>query len=846
MAAQKIEALYSATVRRLTVNPLENPMPNLLRRALLLLLCCLPGALLAQGDGQELEGKIVRAIHFEGLRTLTPDAIMAVMTIKVGAPFSRDALDRDVRRLSGWQAPAAVDPTRPQPEETTVRLPKLFSVIPSVLAVLDSSGGVVITLNGEENRRVMGLVFLGALEFGREDFLPLLRTRGGNLVDDATLELDRQELERWYRERGFHYISVRFVKESERSGDIVLFNVIEGVKVKIRSVIFEGTTSFDKDKLLEQMPWCEEPGLLSSKEFVLEQVRRDVVGLTAWLRGQGYLDARATLMEWVPTPEHERVDLIVRIEEGRLYTVRSVALQGATLFEAAELSAALQTQVGAAYATGQDGMLGRDMRVLMERYQAIGHINATVNDKSTIDLDSDQVDVVIMVAEGELVHVGEIEIRGNVETQDRVIRREIELFTGDPLNLQKLRRSEQKIRSLRYWSPQSGMRAETPAIPFDDFQVYREAYVQLRDTKRENVQDIVIDVQETDTGNLRFAVGVSTNAGFIGDVTWTKTNFDPLDTPESFGETLESFSGGGQILVLSYQPGTVVSRGRILWGDQRAFDTPWALSGELYMTEWLREDWQEGHEGFALTVGRELGDDLRIDVTLRDEVADVGEISATAPQIVFDVEGRNEVASLQVTSRLRRVDNLLDPTSGYELAATAKYAGLWGALSYATATLRADRYFQLGESADERAHVLQLSGTLGHATALGDTRAVPIFDRLFAGGAGTIRGFRFRGAGPHDGEDPIGGEAMWLASAEYLFPVADEALRGVLFIDTGSVGGSWSDSQLTSPRVAVGAGVRIVIPFLGDRPVSIDFGFPLLKQDGDETQLLSFSFGSNF
>lgn len=821
-------------------------MSNLLRMAMCLLLCLVPSVVFAQGDGQELEGKPVHSIRFEGLRTLTPDAVMAVMTVKVGAPFAREALDRDVRRLSGWQDPAPVDPNRPKPVEPAARLPKLFAVIPSVLATLDASGGVVITLQGEENRRVMGLVFLGALEFGRDEFLPIIRTRAGNLVDDFTLELDRQELERWYRERGFHYVSVRFVKETERSGDIVLFNIIEGVKVKVREVIFEGLVAFNKDQLLEQMLWCAEPGFWSSKEFVLEQVRRDVVGISAWMRGQGHLDARATLMEWVPTPDHERVDLMILVEEGRLYSVRSVTLEGVTLFDATELRGAMRTQIGAAYATGTDGDLGRDLRNLTERYQEIGHINALASDKSTIDLDSDQVDVLIAIAEGELVHVGEIEIRGNVETQDRIIRREIELFTGDPLNLQKLRRSEQKIRSLRYWSPQAGVTFETPEIPFEDFQIYRDAYVQLRDTKRENVQDIVVDVQETDTGALRFAIGVSTNAGFIGDVTWTKTNFDPLDTPESVGETLESFTGGGQIFILSFQPGTVVTRGRVLWGDQRAFDSQWSLTGELYLTEWLREDWQEGHEGLAFTVGREFGDDFRVDLTLRDEVADVSEIGVGAPQLAFDFEGRNEVASVQLASRLRRVDNLLDPTTGYELSATAKYAGLWGALSYATTTLRADRYFRLGENVDERAHVLQLSGTIGHALELGDTRDVPIFDRLFAGGSGTIRGFRFRGAGPHDGEDPIGGKAMWLASAEYLFPVAEESLRGVLFVDTGSVAESWSSADITSPRVSVGAGVRLVIPFLGDRPIAIDFGIPLLKQDGDETQLISFSFGSNF
>ena len=72
------------------------------------------------------------------------------------------------------------------------------------------------------------------------------------------------------------------------------------------------------------------------------------------------------------------------------------------------------------------------------------------------------------------------------------------------------------------------------------------------------------------------------------------------------------------------------------------------------------------------------------------------------------------------------------------------------------------------------------------------------------------------------------------------------SLRGVLFVDTGSLAEDWSDGEIGKARVSVGFGVRVVVPFLGPRPVAVDFGFPLVSYDGDEEQLLSFSFGSNF
>ena len=100
--------------------------------------------------------------------------------------------------------------------------------------------------------------------------------------------------------------------------------------------------------------------------------------------------------------------------------------------------------------------------------------------------------------------------------------------------------------------------------------------------------------------------------------------------------------------------------------------------------------------------------------------------------------------------------------------------------------------------------------------------------------------------------NPTGGQAMWLANVEYGFPVfgvpapGAPSLRGVLFADAGSLAEEWGDGELGKARLSVGFGVRVVVPFLGPRPVAVDFGFPVISYDGDEKQLLSFSFGSNF
>ena len=81
------------------------------------------------------------------------------------------------------------------------------------------------------------------------------------------------------------------------------------------------------------------------------------------------------------------------------------------------------------------------------------------------------------------------------------------------------------------------------------------------------------------------------------------------------------------------------------------------------------------------------------------------------------------------------------------------------------------------------------------------------------------------------------------AGVEYNMPIYKESLRGVVFLDTGTVE---SDFKLTTYRISFGVGLRVTIPMFGPVPMAIDFGFPLVKDEADDTQVFSFSLGWTF
>jgi outer membrane protein insertion porin family len=118
----------------------------------------------------------------------------------------------------------------------------------------------------------------------------------------------------------------------------------------------------------------------------------------------------------------------------------------------------------------------------------------------------------------------------------------------------------------------------------------------------------------------------------------------------------------------------------------------------------------------------------------------------------------------------------------------------------------------------------------------------PFFERFYGGGIGSVRGFAFRGISPRSGpeDDRVGGNFSITGSMEVSYPIAGDTLRGVVFTDAGDVE---PDFQIGTIRWSVGAGIRLVLPILGQVPIAIDFAVPISKNSQDDTQFISFSLG---
>ena len=176
------------------------------------------------------------------------------------------------------------------------------------------------------------------------------------------------------------------------------------------------------------------------------------------------------------------------------------------------------------------------------------------------------------------------------------------------------------------------------------------------------------------------------------------------------------------------------------------------------------------------------------------------------------------------------------PTTGDRLQVS--YEQVVGTSTFGRIDASYKAYYTVYVDALERRHVLAARAAIGQI--FGDA---PVFERYYGGGLGSLRGFEYRGVTPRQGGERVGGDVLVMLGAEYIFPIFGDRLKGVTFIDTGTVE---STTGISDYRVSIGAGLRWVVPILGPVPVSIDFAIPLLTGDGDEKQLVAFFIGWSY
>ncbi len=356
--------------------------------------------------------------------------------------------------------------------------------------------------------------------------------------------------------------------------------------------------------------------------------------------------------------------------------------------------------------------------------------------------------------------------------------------------------------------------------------------------------DFDVYVDEARTGRFMFGMGVNSDLGVTGQVVIEERNFDFLRLPRSWSDIVQggAFRGGGQNFRLEAMPGTQVQRYLASFTHPYiylpGFADPFSLNLSGFFFDRRYFDWDEQRLGGRVGLGYRLTHDLSLAGSVRAENVNIHDLRVAGVPELDEVAGDNALYSGRVTLTHDTRDTPFAPTEGHLFEVS--YEQTFGTFDYPRAEFDYRQYFLMRERPDGSGR-----HTLGYAFKAGFSGSqTPIFERYFAGGFSTMRGFEFRGASPVDPSGvTIGGDFRFLGSVEYIFPLtADDMMKGVIFCDYGTVEEN-IEINSANYRVAPGAGLRISVPALGPAPLALDFAFPVAKADTDQTQVFSFFFG---
>jgi outer membrane protein insertion porin family len=809
--------------------------------------------LVAQDQPDPYEDRPIREVRLlraeEGGKTspLTgPNAQLALNQIRTlpGRPFRRQTVTQDISTLGGLGR---------------------FKTI-SAQVQLQTDGSVVVIYVLGEQPIIEDVQVVGNRVISDQEALAIAGALSGTAVDRFEIDRAARGIENLYREKGYYAVRVEVDEKELAASGILVYRIIEGERVRVMGVQFEGNVSFTARELRSAIRTTEYVPVFESGPLDDEVVQADVAELTKFYRDRGYLQVRAS-SRVTPAPNGKEAIVTFVVDEGPLYTLRSVKVRYVTPSAVAEyrerfapdvrqigsLTPEQMAKLGRRCFTNEQAAglmllkagdvysldkLNKSKAAIKAAYGTLGYIvdnvilgpgDVIVTEREVLNPERPEVDLVLEINEGKPAVAGMVTVLGNEKTRQQVILHNILVRPGRPLNVADVAESRKRLEASRLFERGSVRATIQPERPDEP-----------------GVRDVLVEVTETNTGEFNFGVAVDSDAGLVGQFTVTQRNFDLFDPPRSAGELFSAtgFRGGGQTARLEILPGNLSQRYSVSLTEPHFLDSDYSATGRVYLNTRRYRVYDEERLGTGFGIGRRFGTVWEGSVGARVELVDISDVEPSSTVDLFEAEGQNLMTSVGVRLTRDTTDDRLRPSRGsYTSLGVDQFGALGGDYSFTRIAAGYKAFITLHESFLGYKTVLKLDSSVGYIPQ-GQGEA-PLFERLYLGGQ-SFRGFSNRGVSPVGirkdtgqlGRDPVGGSFSCFFGAEVNQPVYEDVIGAVAFIDTGTVQESFGLDQY---RVSVGVGMRVFIPQVSPVPLAFDFGFPLLKEDTDRKRLFTFS-----
>ena len=301
-------------------------------------------------------------------------------------------------------------------------------------ATILPDGSVEVGYTVEEQQIVDSIDFAGNYVITDQELRKAVPLTTGAPRDDFLLEQSVFRIKELYKGRGNYLVEVK-VDETKIDQGLILFQIIEGPRVRIKEIEFVGNEAFPAEQLEAQLktkPWVF---LFRKGELDEDLLVEDVATVDRFYKDRGYVDVRVDRRIELSNDQRE-AKIVFVVSEGRQYRLRDVVIKGE---QGAPPRVMTREQVGnlAIIQRGdpfQRNLIEKTKQAIEQAYQVMGFIDARVADNWVRVGEEPEVDLLLSIREGGSFSTGLVDVQGNYVTRDKVIRRLVRFQPGRPMD----------------------------------------------------------------------------------------------------------------------------------------------------------------------------------------------------------------------------------------------------------------------------------------------------------------------------------------------------------------------------------------------------------------------------
>lgn len=649
-----------------------------------------------------------------------------------------------------------------------------------------------------------------------EDALNKVKLAKGQVYNRSVLDRMERELKQQYLAGGKYNVKVNAeVTELDNNRVDIEMNISEGVVSKIKQVNIIGNEAFTDKYLMRDFnsgipSWW---AFISSKDdYSRPKLQGDLETLKSIYLDKGYLNFSIDSTDVTVTPDKRDIYIAIDIDEGDIYTVKDVNLKGDLVFPEAELRPLVGLEPGEIFSRAK---LTATTTALEDKLGSEGYALSRVQLVPDVDEQSKTVGINYVIDPGERVYIRRISFIGNYKTRDEVFRREMRQLEGGWFSSTDIKRSKVRLQRLPYVESVDIRRVRVPG--------------------REDLMDLEVSVTERLSGSFTIGAGYSQNQGFLFNLGLSQAN--AFGTGNSLSLEFNNSSSNTVYSVSYTNPYYTVD------GISRGFNAFYRTtdSAEESVASYLADRW-----GLGVSYGIPLTEYDRIGFNLGFQNLDIRETTSSPEEISQFLQDNGyeyDLFLLNTTFTHDTRDRTVFARAGnlqrFNLEATIPGSDL----DYFKMSYRNQWIKPFAETS-----AFSLRGDLSYGEGYSETSDLPFFEKYYAGGINSVRGYDTNSLGPRTStDDPFGGNFRVLGSAEYFFraPFAKEnpSVRMGLFLDGGYVFADTDDFDEKNLRTSAGLSFEWLSPV---GPLTFSFAKTLNDEPDDDLQKFQFSIGGSF